>query len=59
VENAFEEFGNKGQHGNMLVFGDSGFLSGGTGHLPPFGFGLPPLGYAENSISLVNQFKPL
>ena len=38
----------------------SGFLSGGgRGHLPPLGFGLPPLGYAEISILHVNLFKRL
>ena len=48
--------------GNMEIcwyLETQGFFQGGTGHLPPFGFGLPPLGYTENSISLVNQFKPL
>ena len=44
---------------NLVAY--AGFLSGGAGHLPPLGFGLPPLGYAQNSISHVhvNQFKPL
>ena len=30
---------------------------GGGGHLSPLGFGLPPLGYAENSILHVNQLE--
>ena len=55
VENAFEDFGNKGQHGNMSVYGDSGFLSGGTG-LPPFGFSLPPLGEFDFTCKSIQAF---
>ena len=35
------------------------FFQGGVRAFAPLGFGLPPLGYAENSILHVNQFKPL
>ena len=49
-----------------FIYSSQGFFQGGggggwEGHLPPFGFGLPPppLGYAEISVLHVNLFKCL
>ena len=46
-------FQGRGQGG----VGGGGRGGGGGGHFRPLGFGLPPLGYAGNSISHVNQFN--
>ena len=47
-----------------FIVASTGFLSGGGGGREegmclPLAFACPPLGYAENSVLHVNQFKPL
>ena len=48
-----ERDGGRGRSGEGI--NQQGFFRGG-GHLPSLGFGLTPLGYAENSILHVNPF---